>query len=483
VIFSEDKLRSVRMSARGKGTNRGACSLSRPRADGIVGAREAPEGNCLSRVPLSQDEERIATLSTPWGDAAALRERRLYPGAGTPAEEVARNQRERLFAAAVTVAARKGFEAMTVADLLEMSGVSRSAFYVHFANKTECLIAAATELVDPALAALAPPTRGPELEPQAVFESFFSLIAAQPAAAKVAFVELHAAGSAGEELADRAFQALAGRVTELNCANGAEPFPPDLAIALIGGVRKLIHSRLARGELTELVAQAPQIWEWIQSVEPPPGALAVPRRQRPPVGGFQGYTPAERIARAVASLVAEKGYGAMSTDDIAMRAKISLSTFYENFANRHDALLGTLEMSGAQITALAVPAARRADGWRAGVRAHYEAICHYFAAEPALAELVLVGVYGAGEDALRRRDRVIESLAAMLAPGFGENPSAPAISATAAADTAYSLMREHVRAHGAATISAVVPLATYVTLVAFIGPEQALAVANGEESS
>ena len=132
---------------------------------------------------------------------------------------------------------------------------------------------------------------------------------------------------------------------------------------------------------------------------------------------------------AVASVIAEKGYGAMSTDDVAAAAAISLSTFYEHFTDKRDAVLGALEMSGAQITALAVPAARRAGGWQQGVRALYEAICHYFAAEPAMAELALVGVYGAGEEALARRDRVIESLAAMLAPGFAENPDGPAVSA------------------------------------------------------
>ena len=102
----------------------------------------------------------------------------------------------------------------------------------------------------------------------------------------------------------------------------------------------------------------------------------------------------------MAAVVAEKGYGAMSTDDIAARAAISLSTFYEHFADKRDAVLGALEMSGAQIMALAVPAARRADGWQLGVRALYEAICAYFVAEPAMAELALVGVYGAGPQAL-----------------------------------------------------------------------------------
>ena len=84
-------------------------------------------------------------------------------------------------------------------------------------------------------------------------------------------------------------------------------------------------------------------------------------------------------------MVAEKGYGAMSTDDIAARAAISLSTFYAHFADKRDAVLGALEMSGAQIMALAVPAARRAGNWQEGVRALYEAICAYFVAEPAMA--------------------------------------------------------------------------------------------------
>jgi AcrR family transcriptional regulator len=185
----------------------------------------------------------------------------------------------------------------------------------------------------------------------------------------------------------------------------------------------------------------------------------------------------------VAGLVAEKGYGAMSTDDIAARASISLSTFYAHFADKRDALLGALEMSGAQIMALAMPAARRASGWQAGVRALYEAICAYFVAEPEMAELVTVGVYGAGPKALARRDRVIDSLAAMLAPGFEENPSAPAVSAEAIAATVYALFREQLRKDGPESLGAAVPLATYITLVTFVGPDRALAVANGEGTS
>jgi AcrR family transcriptional regulator len=421
----------------------------------------------------------VVTVSTPWGAASELRDRRLYPGGGTPPEEVARNQRERLFGAIFAVVSEKGYEATTVADVLALSGVSRSAFYKHFASKSECLTTGAAELLEPALRALGAARSG-ERRPEEIFAGFFRLLSAEPAAARVCFVELHAAGAEGEEVADRAFEAL---VAEVEAVPGGLPgggAGPELVRALLGGVRKLIHTRLGRGEGDRLAELAPDVWRWLASIAPPPGALESPRRQRPAPGArFAGYTPAERIARAVAAVVAEQGYPETSTDDIAARAAISLSTFYAHFADKRDAVLGALEMSGAQITALAVPAARRAANWEEGVRALYEAICAYLAAEPEMARLTTVGVYGAGPRACGRRDRVIDSLTEMLAPGFGENPEAPPVSAEAIGATVYAMMRDQVRRESPENLGAIVPLATYVTLVGFVGPERALAVANG----
>ena len=431
---------------------------------------------------MSELESAGATTRTPWGDASELRERRLYPGAGTPAAEVIRNQRERLFAAIVAATAQKGFEATTVADVLALSGVSRSAFYEHFASKAECLTAAASELLDPVVRALEAGDAGSgSRHPREVFEAFFALLLSEPAASRVCFVELHVAGEDGERAADRAVEQIVSAI-EAAVAHGPSDAPDrEMTGALVGGIRKLIHTRLSRGEAAELAAIVPELWRWTAATAAPPGPLAPPRRQRVAASaGFEGYTPAERIARATAAVVAERGYRETSTDDIAAQASISLSTFYAHFADKRDAVIGALEMSAAQITALAVPAARRAEDWKQGVRVLFEAICAYFVAEPAMAHLILVGSYAAGPRARARRDRAIDSLAAMLAPGFADNPQAPAVSAEAIAATAYSLMREQLRREGAASLSAVVPLATYVTLVGFVGPEEALAIANGK---
>ena len=66
-------------------------------------------------------------VETPWGDPAELRTRKLPPGRGN-AEAVKRSQRERLFAAMVAALAEQDFEAITVAELLRLSGVSRKSF-------------------------------------------------------------------------------------------------------------------------------------------------------------------------------------------------------------------------------------------------------------------------------------------------------------------------------------------------------------------
>jgi AcrR family transcriptional regulator len=272
---------------------------------------------------------------------------------------------------------------------------------------------------------------------------------------------------------------MAKRVDQL--AGAASASERELRRWLIAGMRKLIQTRVNRGEAAELPRLGPELWKWLESVVPPPRALERPRRPRSSNGPrFQGYTAEEKIAHAVAAVLAEKGYGAMSTDDIAAAASISLSTFYAHFEDKQGAVLGALEMSGAQVTALGVRAARRAGDWRQGVRAFYEAICTYFAAEPEIARMAMVDVYGAGPRALKRRDRVIDALCAMLAPGLSENPDAPAISAEAVGACVYALLREQVRRKGPESLPGIVPLATYLTLVGFLGAEEAVAIANDE---
>jgi len=422
-------------------------------------------------------------VRTPWGDARTLRERKLRPGQRLPHDEVARNQRERLFAALVAVVAEKGYEAARVADLLELSGVSRSAFYEHFDDKEDCLLAALGEFVAPAITAAvsrgaASPT---EERVSQAFESLVRMIVDQAPAARLCFVEVYAAGPRAVEAIDSKaddFQAFVAETVER--IPGREPLPPELVRALIGGLRKIIHTRLYRGEEGELIDLIPQMWNWALSYSPPPEPLRRPRNRPPHAVDRGAYDPAERIIRALASVVAEKGYPAMTVNDVASRASISLSTFYSHFADKEEAMLAAVDSGSAQMLATTLPAFRRANDWAHAVRGAFGAMFAFCSAEPDFTKLGAIDVYAAGHRVLERRDQVIEGMEALLVPGYRANPNVSPIAGEAIAGAIYSLIYEQVRRDAVAHLQELAPLATYVTLAPFIGVEEACAIANGD---
>jgi AcrR family transcriptional regulator len=61
---------------------------------------------------------------------------------GLSSAQVADHQRERILAAVATVVAEHGYWSLTVEQVIDLAGVSRSTFYVHFQNKQEAALAA-----------------------------------------------------------------------------------------------------------------------------------------------------------------------------------------------------------------------------------------------------------------------------------------------------------------------------------------------------
>ena len=136
------------------------------------------------------DSQRASLSTTPWGAADELRSRQLRPGPGNDPAAVERNQRERLFGATIATVAEHGYESTRVADILEVAGVSRSAFYRYFDNKLECFLATLDALADLAAAPMAAiygsdGDRPWQARLESVFEGLVRLILAQPAARHV----------------------------------------------------------------------------------------------------------------------------------------------------------------------------------------------------------------------------------------------------------------------------------------------------------
>lgn len=429
---------------------------------------------------------------TPWGDSSQLRERTLPPGRGTTSAEAEKNHRERLFAAMVALVTDKGYEATTVADLVELSGVSRNAFYKSFADKDECFLAAIEALVGPVLKAaeeeLLPGGRAPR-DPEEMRRGFSSLIehiASQPAAATMCVVEVYAGGPEAVAALDRttdSFEALAREILE---ALGRKEMPREIIRALLGGVQKVIHKHLYRGEPERLEELAPQLWDWLLLYPSPPGPLRGPRRRslRPlPFDERQAASnPPERLLRALAAVVAEKGYPETKIADIVERAGTSYRAFYEHFENKEEAVVAALDVGSLQMLAAALPAFRRARDWPEAVRATQEAMFLYGVQEPEYARLGAVEMYAAGKRALEQRERITEQMEGLLEVGYEMKPDLPEITAEAIGGALYALFYDFVKDKGPERLAELVPWTVYITLTPFLGADEAYAVATGEGS-
>ena len=103
------------------------------------------------------------------------------------------------------------------------------------------------------------------------------------------------------------------------------------------------------------------MWDWASASPPPePRAARATSVRR---GARRRARPGRADPGALASVVAEKGYPAMTVGDIASRASISLSTFYANFADKEEAMLAAVDSGSAQMLATTLPAFRRATDW------------------------------------------------------------------------------------------------------------------------
>jgi AcrR family transcriptional regulator len=192
-----------------------------------------------------------------------LRQWRLPRGRhGLPRELVTRSQRERLLAAVVRVTAGNGYESTSVADILEEAGVGRESFYELFEDKKDCLLAARTILVDDLCATVAEAYSGPRPWANRVRDALASMLswfAADPAAAKVIFVEFSAIGIASREL----FRSDFARFTKLmdDGLEQAEPVPelPHATELAIGAALARVHDEVVRGRAAELPRLLPEL--------------------------------------------------------------------------------------------------------------------------------------------------------------------------------------------------------------------------------
>lgn len=180
----------------------------------------------------------------------------------------------------------------------------------------------------------------------------------------------------------------------------------------------------------------------------------------------------------MARACAEKGYGATTVADVVSRARVSRATFYELFHDKEDGFLAAYDAAVAQFLGDAIAAYRRSGPWPLRVRWALEAMLDFGAAQPAVAQMCLVEVLGAGPAALERYQNAVRVVAALADEGqaFTEEPRGlPPRVGRAVVGGGLALVREEIIAGRAARLPELLPALLYTTLAPYLGHDGALA--------
>ena len=424
-------------------------------------------------------------VATPWGDSDTLRERRMRPGPGTSPEEVARNQRERLYGATVAAVAELGYEATRVADLVEISGVSSRSFYALFPNKEACFIATLKVLLEGTAATLVAAGDG-EMEwderVRRTAKAFADMVAAQPATARFVISDAYAAGP----VAWKALDSSMGLIEDMAKTRFAQSkeragMPAELISAQIGAVQEVTRARLRTGDVADLAQTLPELMELMALYRPPPEPLRMATRA-PTFGpeSTDAHDDADRVLRAFALVVAENGFGGTTINEVARRGAMSPATFYSHFRDKEDAMLAAIDSVMAQMATAAMTAFGRSCDWESGMRAAIGNVLNFLASRPAMAHLLTVDIFAGGDEAIERRAAGARPLAELYAQRLKLSPEVPPIAGEAVAGGIAALVRRRILEKGTASLPALAPVCTYYALAPILGPEAACAAANGD---
>jgi AcrR family transcriptional regulator len=183
--------------------------------------------------------------------------------------------------------ARKGYEAVTIADVVAEAGVSKRTFYEHFASKKACLLACYGETVAAMMAAIrlrlaAPPGERRALDPPvpsligSVLETYLAFLDQAPQFASTLLIEIQRIGDEGRRTYRQSNLEFARLIRDSAAATGESrprAFDLEQSIALVGGVNELLLTHAEDKPDVSFRSLAPAVQRFVEAVI---GPLPVP---------------------------------------------------------------------------------------------------------------------------------------------------------------------------------------------------------------
>jgi AcrR family transcriptional regulator len=404
-------------------------------------------------------------------------------------EEVARNQRARLYGATIEAVARRGYAATSVAEVLALAGVSRRALYELFSDKEDCFLATCDSAVARARKVMLDAwasERGWANRLHASCKALLDDIASFPKPARLVLVESLAVGASVRErmqLAGHIFERLVS--VAFSCAPDGPDLPRLNSKAIVAGVRHVLFLRLREGREQELYVLSDEVLDWCESCRSPLiarlGATAAPDAspKRPvPMAFPSGGEDRARALISIIYLALDVGYDGLTDPQIAKFAGISTEAFHEQFASKQAAFLALLDVIAED--ALASVSERIGDaGWPESVNLGVSAFVDYLVSHEALARIAFVELYSLGPGLVDRLTGIVDQLTRMLTESGPGPCRAPLLAKDAIAGALWGIISSCVLNNRVEQLPRVAEHLSFLVQAPYIGAEAAVESIEG----
>ncbi len=252
---------------------------------------------------------------------------------GLTPQQVAESQRTRILAAMRDLVATRGFHDVPVASVIQHAGVSRKTFYELYASKEECFVAIYEQEMERVLAPTLHAFEGSEPwvdRLRTALGVLLGTLATDPAAARICFVEVLAAGPLALERRAEAYAALdplfappaEGSPGTAGKAAAAPPLAPTRAIVAgsVGYLTETLHREIGAGRASELPKLRAQLMQTLTLPFADRGVAEEPAPDDPEARAF--VTAYGEIA---ADLLARTGAAIATDDDGATRVRAGVA--------------------------------------------------------------------------------------------------------------------------------------------------------------
>jgi AcrR family transcriptional regulator len=200
------------------------------------------------------------------------------PANGVVREQLGELQRARIINGAFDVVAQRGASGVSVAHVVERSGVSRRTFYEHFEDREDCLLAAFERALSIASQDVVPAYEAQKVWSQRIRAGLLALLVfcdREPNVARLLLCESQASGPRVNRRRGETIAQLTRIVDQGRRESKTEDVSALAAEGIVGGVLAVIQARLVEAKRKPLVALTNELMSMI--VLPYLGVLAARR--------------------------------------------------------------------------------------------------------------------------------------------------------------------------------------------------------------